>query len=96
MDVVARPVRLIVVPVSAQMQQVQLIDQSMFFEEVNRAVDRNKVHAGIYLLRALQNLVHVQVLLGVVHHLQNHAPLPVKRMRRFPKACCSLPVSPRY
>jgi hypothetical protein len=34
------------------------------------------VHPGINLLRPLENLVNVQVLLGVIHHLQNNPPLP--------------------
>jgi hypothetical protein len=34
------------------------------------------VHALIDLLRAFQDLIDVQVLLGVVHHLQNYTPLP--------------------
>jgi len=34
------------------------------------------MHVGIDSLRALQNLIHVEVLLGRIHHAQNHAPLP--------------------
>src|SRR5258708_20852322 len=38
MNVVAGTMRLVVVPVAAQMQQVQLFNQAMFFEEFNRAL----------------------------------------------------------
>jgi hypothetical protein len=60
------------------MQQVQLVDQAMFFEQINRAVDGNQMHAPINLLSPLQDLIDIQVLLGVIHYLQNHAPLPRK------------------
>ena len=47
-----------------------------FFSKINRAVDRNQMHALIDLLSPLQNLIDVQMLLRVIHHLQNHASLP--------------------
>ena len=76
MDVVPRPVRLIIVPVAPQVEQVQLVDQAFFFQQVNRAVNRDEVYASVNLLRAIENLIHVQVLLSVVHDLQDDAPLP--------------------
>ena len=74
-DVVPRPMRLVIVAVAAQMKQIQLIDEALFFQQVNRAVNRNEVYSRVHLLRPLENLIHVQMLLGVVHHLQNHSPL---------------------
>jgi len=56
----------------------------MFFEEVNRAVDGHQMHAGINLLRALQNLVHVQVLLGVIILAKSRAAAGFKRSADSP------------
>jgi len=64
----------------------------MFFEEINRAVDGYQVHAGINLLRALQNLVHIQCCSASSITCKITRRCRVKRMRRFPSACCSLPV----
>ncbi len=75
-NVISRPVRLVVMPVAAQMQQIQLINQSLFFEKINRSVDGNEVHARIDFLRPRQNLIYVQMLLRGIHHLQNDTPLP--------------------
>jgi hypothetical protein len=75
-DVVSRTMRFVIVPIAAQVQQVQLVNQAVFFEQINGAVDGNQVHALIDLLRAFQNLIDIQVLLGVIHNLQYHAPLP--------------------
>lgn len=75
MDVVARTVRFVIVAVAAQVEQVQLVDQAFFFQQVNGAVDGDKVHARVNFLRALENLIHVEVLLGVVHDLQDDAAL---------------------
>src|ERR1700730_5819772 len=84
---IPRPMALVVMPVPAQMQQIQLINQSLFFEEVNRAVNGYEVHIRINLARTLQNLVHIEMLLRVIHDLQYHASLP-----RHPQAtfCHSL------
>jgi hypothetical protein len=75
-DVVSRPVRFVVVPVAAKMQQIQFINQAVFLKKINSAVNGNEVNVGVCLLRAFQYLIHIQVLFGVVHHLQNDAPLP--------------------
>jgi hypothetical protein len=75
-DVIPRTVSFIIVPIAAQVQQVQLVNQAMFFEQINRAVDGNQMDALIDLLRAFQDLIDIQVLLGIIHNLQNHAPLP--------------------
>src|SRR5713226_3828963 len=75
MDVIPRPMRFVVVPVAPQVQQIQLVDQSLLFEEVNRAVSGDEVYASIDFLCPREDLIHVQVLLGVVHHLQDNAAL---------------------
>ena len=57
------------------MQQIQFIDQPFFLEEFDRPVNSDQVYAGIDALGARKNLVHIEMLFGVVHHLKNHAPL---------------------
>ena len=74
-DVVARTVAFVEMAIAAEVQEIELVDQPVLFEQVDGAVDGDQVHARIDFLRAIQNLVDVQVLLGVVHHLENHAAL---------------------
>src|SRR6267154_795307 len=97
--VIPRPVRFVVVPVAAKMQQIQLVNQALFFKKINRAVNGNEVNAGVDFLRARQNLIHVQMLLGVIHHLQDHPPLPrhadtTSRRRLLKLAGCFCGVEP--
>jgi hypothetical protein len=75
-NVVARTVALVIVPVAPQMQQVQFVYKSLFFKEIDRAVDGHEMDARIDFPRPLQNLIHVQMLLGGIHDLEDDAPLP--------------------
>jgi hypothetical protein len=75
-NVIARAVRLVIVPVAAKVEQIQFVDQALLFEQINRAVDGDEVDARVNLLSAFQDLVHIQMLLSIVHHLQNDAALP--------------------
>src|SRR5258708_18812757 len=65
----------VVMPVAAQMQQIQLVDQPLFFQQFDGAVHRNQVNARVNLLRAGKNLVHVKMLFSAIHHLHDHSPL---------------------
>src|SRR5439155_313747 len=53
-NVVPRTVRLVIVAVSAQVQQIQLIDQAFFFQQVDGSVDGDDVHARVNFLRPLE------------------------------------------
>ena len=75
-NVVPRAVALVVVPVTAQVQQVELVDKPLFFEKIDGAVDSYQMHVGFDFPSAFQNLVYIQMLLGSVHHLEDDAPLP--------------------
>ena len=75
MDVVARAMALVEVLIPSQMQQVQLIDQAVALQQVDGAVDRDAVHVGIDLLRAVENRAGVEMALGVVHHLKDYFSL---------------------
>src|SRR5579862_2562674 len=58
------------------MQQIQLINQSMSLQQIDRPVHRHPRNIRIDLLRLLQNLARIQMPLGILNHLQQHAPLP--------------------
>jgi hypothetical protein len=58
------------------MQQIQFVNEALLLQQVNRAVHRNEVNIRINSLGPGKNLIHVQVLLGVIHYLENHAALP--------------------
>jgi hypothetical protein len=75
MNVVARSVRFVVVAVAAKMEQIQLVDEPLFFQQIDGAIDGDQVYAGINSLCSLKNLINVQMLLGGIHHLQDDAAL---------------------
>src|SRR5258708_25255991 len=64
-DVIARTMRLVIMPVAAQMQQVQFVNQSMFFEEIDRKSTRlNSSHQIIsYAVFCLQKKRRMLLLL---------------------------------
>src|SRR5271165_741625 len=73
---VARAVALVEVPISAQVKQVEFVDQSVAFQQVNRAVDRNARDVGINLLRAIEDFARIKMPPRGFHYLQQHAALP--------------------
>jgi len=66
-DVVAGAVGFVVVAVAAEVEKIELVDQAFFFQQINGAVDGDEVNGGVHFLGALEDLVHVEVLLGVIH-----------------------------
>ena len=75
MDVVARTVGFVVVAVAAEVEEVELVDEALFFKEIDGAVDGDEVDGGVHFLGAFEDLVDVEVLLGVVHNFENDATL---------------------
>jgi hypothetical protein len=65
----------IVVAVAAEMEEVELVDEAFFFEEVDGAVDGDEVDGRVHFLGAFEDLIDVEVLLGVVHDFKDHAAL---------------------
>jgi len=76
MDMVARAVGFVVVAVAAEVEEIELVDETFLFEEVDGSVDGDQMDFGIDFLCALEDLVDVEVLLGGVHDLQDDAALP--------------------
>jgi len=75
MDVVAGAVGLVVVAVAAEMEKIELVNETLFLEQVDGAVDGDEMDGGIDFLGALEDLIDVEVLLGVVHDFENDAAL---------------------
>jgi len=74
-DVVAGAVGFIVVAVAAEVEEIEFVDQAFSFEEVDGAVDGDEVDGGVHFLGAFEDLVDVEVLLGVVHDFEDYAAL---------------------
>jgi hypothetical protein len=75
MDVIARTMALIEVPVPVNVQKIELVEQAMLLEHLERAVDGYAVNARIDLLRTFENRVGGKVLLGLIHHFEQDAAL---------------------
>ena len=78
MNVVARAVGFVVVTIASQVQQVKLVNEAFFLQQVDRAVDGDEVNFRADFLSAIEDLINVEVLLGSVHDLKNDAALASK------------------
>ena len=74
-DMVAGAVGFIIVAVAAEVEEVEFVDKAFFFEEVDGAVDGDEVDGGVHFLGAFEDLIDVEVLLGVVHDFEDDAAL---------------------
>ena len=77
-DVIAWAVCLIVVAVTAEVEKVEFIDEAMFLEEIDSAVDGDQVDFGTDFLGEFEDLVDVEMLFGVVHNLKDYPALTSK------------------
>jgi len=69
-DVVARAVAFVEVLVAAEVQQVELIDEAVAFQQIKGAVNGDAMNAGIDFPGPFENGAGVQVAFGVVHDLE--------------------------
>jgi hypothetical protein len=74
-DVVAGTVCFVIVAVASEMEKIEFVNEAALLEKVNGAVDGDEVDFGIDFLGAFEDLVHIEVLLGVVHDFQDDAAL---------------------
>jgi len=74
-DVVARAMGFVVVAVAAEVEEIELVDEAFFLEEVDGAIDGDEVDGGVHFLGAFEDLIDVEVLLGGVHDFENDAAL---------------------
>src|SRR5260370_1313760 len=76
MDMIPRPVRFVVMPVAAQMQQIQLVNQPLFLKKIDAGVHLVTVYRTIDLLKK-QGLIDELDLLhlrGDRHYYETHGP----------------------
>jgi hypothetical protein len=85
-DVVAGAVGFVVVTVAAEVEEVELVDEAFFFQEIDSAVDGDEMDGGVHLLGPFEDLVDVEVLLGDVHDFQNDAALAGEADSLFAKS----------
>jgi hypothetical protein len=74
-DVITGAVSFVIVAIAAEVEEVKFVDETFFFEEVDGAVDGDEMDFGADFLGAFKDLIDVEVLLGGVHDLENHATL---------------------
>jgi hypothetical protein len=75
MNVIARTMSFVVVTIAAEMEEIEFVDETFFFEQVDGPIDGDEMDFGVDFLGAIEDLVDIEVLLGGVHHLENHAAL---------------------
>ena len=74
-NVVARAVGFVVVAIPAKMEEIEFVDEALLLEEIDGAIDGDQVDVGANLLGTFENLIHVEMLFGVVHDLEDDAAL---------------------
>jgi len=75
MNVIAGTVGFVVMAVAAEVEKIELVNEAFLFEKVDGAVDGHEMDGGVNFLGAREDLVDVEVLLGVVHDFQDDAAL---------------------
>lgn len=75
MDVVARAMAFVIVLIAANVEQVKLVNQTELLEHIQRAINGDAMNVRIDFLRALKDRSSIQMLLGVIHHFEEHAAL---------------------
>ncbi len=75
-NVVAGAMAFVVVAVTMNVEQIELIEQAVALEHFERAVDGDAMNPRIDFLGAFEDGVGGQVLFGLVHDLEQYAPLP--------------------
>ena len=75
MDVVAGSVGFVVMAVAAEVEEIELVDEAFFLEEVDGAVDGDEMDVGVHFLGASEDLIDVEMLFGGVHNFEDDAAL---------------------
>jgi hypothetical protein len=74
-DVVAGSVGFVVMAVAAEVEEIELVDEAFFLEEVDGAVDGDEMDVGVHFLGASEDLIDVEMLFGGVHDFEDDAAL---------------------
>lgn len=65
-------------PVAADVQQVELVDQAACLQHFQRAIDGDAVQFGVFLLGHVVQAFGIQVLTGLVNQIEQDLTLPGK------------------
>ena len=74
-DMIARAVGFVEMAIAAEMQEIELVNEALAFQEIESAIDSYARYARIEFLGALENFVGVEMAASCVHHLQEDATL---------------------
>jgi hypothetical protein len=85
-DMVARTVGFVIVTITAKMEKIEFVDQALFLEEIDGAIDGDEMDVWINFLGAAENLIDIEVLFSVIHDLENHAALARKTDAALPES----------
>ena len=77
-NVIARAVSFIVMPIPAKVEKIKLVDQALTLEQVNGTVDGDEMDFGIDFLRPLKDLVDIEVLFRGIHDFKDDSTLASK------------------
>ena len=74
-DMVARAMALVKVPVAAKVKKVEFINQALALQQVDRAIHGDASDPGVDFLGAFEDFTRVQMAAGGFHYLQQDAAL---------------------
>ena len=70
MDVVAGAMALVEMLVAAEVQEIEFVDEAVALEQVESAINRDTMYAGVDFLGAFEDGAGVEVAFGVVHYIE--------------------------
>jgi hypothetical protein len=74
-NVVAQAVAFVIVLIAADVEKVKLVDEAVALEHIQCAIDGDAMDVGIDFLGAFEDGSGVEVLIGIVHNLDENAAL---------------------
>lgn len=72
---VARAVAFVEMLVATEVQEIEFVDEAVALEQVESAINRDSMDAGIDFLRAFKNGAGIEVAFGVVHYFEENFSL---------------------
>ena len=74
-DVIAGAVTFVKMLVAAEVQKIEFVDEAVALEQVESAINRDTMYAGIDFLGAFEDGAGVEVAFGVVHYFEQNFSL---------------------
>jgi len=74
-DVIAGTVTFVEMLVPAEVQEIEFVDEAVALEQVESAINRDTMYAGIDFLGAFEDGAGVEVAFGVVHYFEQNFSL---------------------